>query len=155
MSEILVKEGISSNGKLMHFSVGAIILSNDKILMVDRVKKPFGWACPAGHVDNNENEIVSLIREVNEETGLKVNNFKLLIEFEAFNNSCSKNANIHYWYVYFCECSGTIIHNENETHSIRLIEINELNSLELEPIWKYIFNKIDLKNNFKNFDKNI
>ena len=34
----------------VHYSAGAII-KNDKgqILMIDRLKQPFGFACPAGH----------------------------------------------------------------------------------------------------------
>ena len=58
------KAGTSKSGKPMHYSVGAIIKKDDKYLLLDRVKPPFGFASVAGHIDEGEDEITTLKREI-------------------------------------------------------------------------------------------
>ena len=70
----------------MHRIVGAIIKQNDRILMMDRKNFPYGWACPAGHVEVKENLGQALKREIKEETNIDIIKYKLLIhEFVAWN----------------------------------------------------------------------
>jgi ADP-ribose pyrophosphatase YjhB (NUDIX family) len=39
-------------GREIYLSVGAVIRNSEgKILMIDRLKTPYGFACPAGHID--------------------------------------------------------------------------------------------------------
>ena len=66
--------------EMIHPCVGAIIIRNDEILMIERQKFPFGWACVAGHIDEGEEPVISLIREVKEESGLDVISHELLFE---------------------------------------------------------------------------
>ena len=49
----------------------------DEILVMNRVKKDWpGLTFPGGHVEENESSLESVIREMKEETGLKISNVK-------------------------------------------------------------------------------
>jgi len=129
--------------EMIHPCVGAIIIRNDEILMIERQKFPFGWACVAGHIDEGEEPVISLIREVKEESGLDVISHELLFE-EEINNPCRRGVNYHYWYVYKCDVTGDFIENKDEVKNIKWENIDNLKKLNLEPVWKYIFEKLDM-----------
>lgn len=136
------KTSKSSKGEKMHYSIGALIKREGKYLLIDRAIKPYGFAGIAGHVDEGESEIEALIREVREESGLKVEKYKLTDEEELDWNWCSKGVNVHYWYLFECEVSGDIKENKREVKSIGWYGINEIKKLKLEPSWNYWFKKL-------------
>ena len=136
--------GTSSKKSPMHYSVGALITKKGEILMIERNKEPFGWACVAGHIDEGENKDESLVREVKEESGLDVTHYELLMEEEVTNNTCSRGIDIHYWYVYSCEVIGEFVDNPEEVKKIKWIKIEDLPTLNLEPVWKYWFEKLNI-----------
>ena len=139
------KEGLSTNGKPMHYSAGALIKKGDKYLLIDRVKPPLGYAGLAGHIDDGENELDALIREVEEESGLKVVGHKLLFEEELDWNWCSKGVKVHYWYLFECEVTGEVKRNYAETKSIDWYTKEDIQVLKLEPVWDYWFKKLGLR----------
>ena len=47
-------------------------LSKLEVLLIERVNPPFGWALPGGFVDEWEMVETAAIREVEEETGLRI-----------------------------------------------------------------------------------
>lgn len=51
-------------------SCGCIIIENEKVLIIQQTKGH--WGFPKGHVEENETEQETAIREVKEETGLDV-----------------------------------------------------------------------------------
>lgn len=58
-----------------HLSVGVLVqppMENDKYLMIQRARPPFGIAPPAGHIDNHGSERWAAHNEVFEETGLRI-----------------------------------------------------------------------------------
>ena len=126
----------------MHYSVGAIIKKDDKYLLIDRVKVPLGFAGVAGHIDENEKIEDSLKREVREECGLNVINFKLLFEEELSLEECSRGILTHYWYVYECEVEGDIKIKEDEVKSINWFSAEEIKKLKLEKAWEHWFKKL-------------
>ena len=138
------KLGKSANGRDMHYGVGAIIKKDDKYLLIDRVKPPLGHASVAGHIDDGENEIQTLFREVEEESGLKVEKYDKIIEEEVPWNFCHRGIKTHYWYVFNCDVSGEVKQNFAETKSIGWYTIDEIKKLELEPVWKYFFEKLKI-----------
>lgn len=149
------KLGKSTANKEMHYSVGALIKRDGKYLLIDRLKPPFGFAGVAGHVDEGETPKQALIREVWEESGLKVISSKLLFEEELDWNWCRREIGVHYWYLYECEVEGEIIENKSETKAISWYSQEQIIQLKLEEVWAYWFKKLglleeEMKNPLKN-----
>jgi len=138
------KIGTSIDGKPMHYSVGAIIKKGNKYLLIDRATPPYGFAALAGHVDVGENPEKSMLREVTEESGLRVLTYNLLCEEELDWNWCSKGIGVHYWYLYECNVEGKIKKNTTETKSIGWFSKEKLKELNLEPAWNYWFKKLGI-----------
>ncbi len=132
------------SGKIVHYSVGALIRKNGKYLLVDRKKPPFGFAGIAGHIEVNEDKDIALKREVKEESGLDVKKFKLLFKEKIDWNSCSKGVNSHFWYLYKCEVVGKVKENKMEVKSIGWYSIKDIQKLKLEKVWEYWFRKINV-----------
>ena len=63
--------------KCDHTSVGMLVWKEDKLLLIERKKPPFGFALPAGHVDGDDSFEVAAKRELEEEVGLKTNNIRV------------------------------------------------------------------------------
>ena len=138
------KETKAQNGKSMHYSVGALIYKDDKYLLIYRAIPPFGFASVAGHIDEDENPEQALVREVEEEIGLKIKSKKLLFEEELDWNWCNKGIDNHYWYLFECEVTGEIKRNKRETKSVGWYNTNEIKELTLEPVWEYWFKKLKI-----------
>jgi len=138
------KVGKSEDGKEMHYTSGAVIKKDDKYLLIDRVKPPLGFAGVAGHIDEGENEVDCLKREVEEESGLKVESYNLLYEEEIDWNWCSRGTGVHHWYLFECEVSGELEQNFVETKSIGWYSVDEIKKLKLEPAWEYWFKKLKI-----------
>ena len=84
---------ISNNNKLGK-RVSAIIINSGKILLIHRIKKDKNYfVLPGGSVDENENNIDALIREVKEETNLNVHTQK---ELWQINNEYDKRTQYIY-----------------------------------------------------------
>lgn len=139
------KEGISSDGRPMHYSVGALIERNGGYLLIDRKKIPYGFAGPAGHVDEGESFLEALCREVLEEIGKKVIKAELLYDEEVLWNNCSAGIECHYWHVYKCEIEeGGITPDDldkDEANSFKWVAKDQLSKINLEPVWEYWFKK--------------
>ena len=140
----LPKLSKAQDGKAMHFSVGGVIKKNGKYLLMDRMKPPFGFACTAGHVYENEDIKTALRRVVQDETGLKVTNQTLLFEEEVNWNWCKEFIWAHYWYIYECEVEGDPNRNLTETRSLEWYSPEQLKKLKLEKVWDYWFTKMDV-----------
>jgi len=135
----------SKKGLPMHYSVGAIIKNIDnKYLLIDRAKPPFGFACVAGHIDVGETKEQALIREVKEESGLTVTDFELLYEEELDFNTCRRGITVHNFSVFECQTKGEINQNILESKSIGWYDKDEIRKLILEPVWEYWFSKIGI-----------
>lgn len=135
-----------------HLSVGAII-KNEKgeILMIDRLKQPFGWACPAGHIDEEEEPEQALLREVKEETGLDIISYKEFnINYSSDNYSdapqepCSRGIKFHMWFIYDVVATGELIFKADEVKAIKWCSIDEIKTLPLEKAWGYWLKKLEI-----------
>lgn len=132
------------SGKRLHFSVGAIIEQGGKYLLIDRNVPPLGFASIAGHIDEGYTEVETLVKEVREESGLTIEHYRLLYEERLDWNWCSQGAEQHHWYVFFCRVSGEVRCNPREVKSIGWYTPDEIQSLQLEPVWEYWFTKFGL-----------
>jgi len=96
-------------------SVGMLVWQNDKLLLIERKKPPFGFAPPAGHVDKDTSFEVAAKRELEEEVGLEVKNIEFLIEGRKDNPCRREGGSWHYWKIYQIEATGEIKRSEDET----------------------------------------
>lgn len=130
----------------MHRSVAAII-KNDKgeILMLDRRNFPYGWACPAGHVEEGETPEEALKREVKEETGLGAKNIELIVHEFLDWNECKHGVKGHDFFVYeVSQWQGEILQNKLESKDLQWKSIAEIKNLKLEPAWEYFLKKLKI-----------
>lgn len=125
----------------MHYSAGALIEKDGTYLLLDRNSPPFGYAAPAGHIDEGEDPKTAVCREVKEETGYDLQDATLLYEKEVHNNTCSKGVSVHYWYVYEGTVEGNPHPNERETKAMGWFMPTQIKDLALEPIWEYWLKK--------------
>ena len=128
----------------MHTSVGAIIKNEkNEILLIDRVKIPYGWAGPAGHADEEESPEEALKREIREEVCLDIIKFhKLFHEFIPWNN-CSRHQG-HDWFLYeVIKWQGEAQKNDKEAKGMQWVKIEDLKNLKLEEVWQYWFEKLN------------
>ncbi|MDO8241031.1 MAG: NUDIX hydrolase [Candidatus Moranbacteria bacterium] len=130
----------------MHRSVAAIIKNEkDEILMLDRKNFPFGWACPAGHVEEGEEPEEAMVREVQEETGLDVTKFKLILHEFLDWNECKRGVKGHDFFVYeITGWTGEIEQNKLESKDLQWKTISEIKNMQLEPAWEYFLTKLKM-----------
>lgn len=130
----------------MHTSVGIIIKDDTgKILMIDRAVSPYGWACPAGHVDKGETPKQAAIRETREEVNVGIKELKLLHEEYVNWSECVKGVKGHHWYVYKAtDWTGQEKGDEYETKDIGWFSPEEIKNLKLETVWEYWFQQLKI-----------
>ena len=128
-----------------HQSVGVIIRNEKgKILMLYRKNYPYGWACPAGHIDQGEGPEQAAHREAEEETGVQLGEIHKLIQEFVDWNECVQGVKGHYWHVYEAKSwSGQVKSEDKEASNISWIDPEELKNLDLEPVWKHWFEKLN------------
>jgi len=131
-----------------HAAAGAIIKQGGKILMLDRLSIPLGWAAPAGHVEAGETAEETMIREIKEETNLEVKKYKLLIHEAVKFGTCGRGYTGHDWYVYeILDWNGEIklSHEHKEIAWKTIEEIKKIQAeKKLEEIWEYFFKKLKI-----------
>lgn len=66
-----------------YVTVDAIIEFSDGIVIIDRVNPPYGWALPGGFVDYGESLEAAVLREVEEETGLSLEDLRQFKTYSA------------------------------------------------------------------------
>ena len=111
--------------------------------MLNRKNYPYGWACPAGHIDQGEGPENAAHREIEEETGIKTGEIHKLIQEFVDWNECTQGVKGHYWHVYEAKSwSGHVKERDKEAHEITWIPQNKLKELDLEPVWEYWFKKL-------------
>ncbi len=129
-----------------HKIAAAIIKDKSgKILMLDRKNFPFGWACPAGHVERVETIKQALVREIKEETNLDIIKYKLFFHEYIAWNKCVIGHRGHDWYVFeIGEWQGKIKTNKSEAKRLVWQSIKKIKYLKLEPVWRYWFEKLKI-----------
>lgn len=131
------------NGKVIHFSVGAVIVNKvGEILLVDRKWPPPGFAGVAGHVDEGDSPEEAIIREVLEESGLTATKTELLYEEFIEWNYCNSGVTGHHWYLYKVTTTGEPAPQLDEVKSIGWYSKERLSELKLEEVWQYWFRKL-------------
>lgn len=122
-------------------SVGMLVWHDDKLLLIERKKPPFGFAAPAGHVDADATYENAALRELTEEVGLRGTALELVLEQET-NNPCRRGGTWHHWKVYSTQVSGTVQPSQSETKRAGWYSRQQLRQLA-ERTQAYLDGQID------------
>lgn len=114
--------------KCDHTSVGILVWRDNKLLLIERKRKPIGFAPPAGHADGDSPEDAAK-RELKEEVGLEANNLQLLAEGRKENKCRREDGTWHYWKIYRAEAQGEVKRNDEETKQANWFGKTELQKL--------------------------
>ncbi len=133
--ETALKEGIEG------FIVGAVIIKDNKVLLLERPKDDFMpgiFELPSGKVEKNESLKEALLREVLEETNLKVKSIKeYLGSFDYLSNSKKKKRQFNF----LVEVEDFNI-KLSEHDSYKFLSINELEDYNITSSVKSIIKKV-------------
>jgi 8-oxo-dGTP diphosphatase len=103
-------------------TVDIIIELNDRVVLIERLNEPYGWAIPGGFVDYGETVETAAIREAAEETSLEV---RLLEQFYVYSDP-TRDARKHTISVVFiAEASGTPI-AKDDAKTVSLFDLLDL-----------------------------
>lgn len=118
-------------------SVGMIVYKGDELLLIERMKKPFGFAPPAGHVDDHGSFEDAAREELEEEVGLQTKKLELIAEGRKENACRRKGGNYHYWKIYRAMADGEVHRSIEETKQVDWYSKEQLASLA-EKTEKYL-----------------
>jgi 8-oxo-dGTP diphosphatase len=100
-------------------SVAAIVVNeSNEILLLDHVLRPgSGWGIPGGFLMYDEQPIDAVRRELQEETGIELNDVKLL---------SARTINRHIEILFRARADGTPIVKSREINSLGWFKVNEM-----------------------------
>ena len=115
-------------------SVGVIIERDEELLLLKRAKYPFGYAPPAGHVDDHGSYEQAAVDEVGEELGLAVSVAGLIktsIWDRRTDLACRREGGDHHiWRVYRAtEFDGVLSPDADETAGADWQSVDSLQAL--------------------------
>lgn len=122
---------------------GTIIIDNDKVLLIQQKQGFYGF--PKGHVEGNETEVETAIRETKEETNLDV----VVDESKRFEISYIVNDNIDKNVVYFlAKLTGEnkVVAQEEEINEVLWVDIDKVEDIltfdNLKELWKEVLKEV-------------
>lgn len=134
----------TKDGRLRHYSVGALIKKKDKFLLFERRKLPFGYTVVAGHLEKGEDPTHAIKREIKEESGLIASDLKLIFEGDIKGDLCSKGAPVHYWRLFSCKVEGRVKTSSEAIEKPRWFTKEEIKKLTLTFATRYLFEKLGI-----------
>ncbi len=117
---------INTSRGIKHIDAAAIIIRDNKLLLLERRTYPFGLMIPAGHLEYNETIEDALRREVFEEVGLKVMSETLIAQIEQPVSYCRYGSVVEEWAIFLTECDGKSFIGNNENEAIHWISLEDL-----------------------------
>ena len=115
-----------------HHSVGALIFHKDKFLVIERRVWPYKHGVPAGHVDEGEDPMEAIVREVLEELGTDVKSASVVAhEDHLVGDRCRKGADVHAWTLFECEVDTDEVRNASDEAS-KVMWLTPAEASELE-----------------------
>ena len=114
--------------------VGALILGEGRVLLVERGKEPLAgyWSLPGGVVETGERLEDALIREVWEETGLHVTADSIATVFERIMPDATGACEYHYVLVdFYCTVTGGEPRPGDDSARVEWFPIGSLSTLRM------------------------
>jgi ADP-ribose pyrophosphatase YjhB (NUDIX family) len=100
---------------LVHEGAGTVVQNElGDILLFLRTKYPFLWTIPGGHMSPHEDSKAAALRELEEETGIKLQNAQLIFEGIIDGDECMGGCDIHMWHLYLTKTKDTHIFLDEE-----------------------------------------
>jgi len=123
--------------------VGAVVVDAGRVLLVQRGREPLKgkWSLPGGMLEVGESLHEGVVREVEEETGLKVEPVELIELLDRIvREETLEGERVRFHYViadYLCRLTGGRLMAASDAEAVRWVERAEWNShgaLALDPI---------------------
>lgn len=123
--------------------VGAVVVKEGRVLLVQRGREPMRgkWTLPGGMLELGESLQEGVIREVEEETGLRVEPLELVELLDRIvREEIPSGERVRFHYViadYLCRVTGGELKAASDAEAVRWVERAEWNShsaLALDPI---------------------
>ena len=145
-----------------HFTASAFVVNKErtKMVVVYHIINE-GWIYPGGHVDGEEDFLSVAVREVKEETGLKVDVLDqniFSIQSAAGKGHIKRgkyvSAHLHLDVVYIMEADDKIplVYREDESKGVKWIPFEEATNETMcdfiRPIHKKLIKKLNIKQNY-------
>lgn len=130
--------------------VGAVVVDHGRVLLVQRGREPSKgkWSLPGGMLELGESLVDGIVREVEEETGLKVAAAELIELIDRIvREEMPEGKRVRYHYViadYLCTVVGGRLNAASDAEAVRWVEREEWNShsaLALDPITVRVIEK--------------
>jgi len=99
-------------------SVGILVRKGSDLLLIERKLPPYGFAPPAGHVDDHGSFEKAARAELKEEVGLDTENLQLIKEGVMDNPCRREGGSWHCWQIFEANVSGEIVGSERETKQV-------------------------------------
>jgi ADP-ribose pyrophosphatase YjhB (NUDIX family) len=112
-----------------HTSVGMLVRNEEKILLIERARFPFGYAIPAGHVDGDKSFEEAAKRELKEEVGLEPISMQKIYEGRRENPCRREGGSWHLWKIYEVTTEGEVDRSVDETKRANWFTKEEISKL--------------------------
>jgi 8-oxo-dGTP diphosphatase len=114
--------------------VGALIFEAGRVLLVERGKPPLEgcWSLPGGVVEKGERLEDAVLREVFEETGLRVTVEKIATVFERIMPDSTGECEYHYVLIdFYCAIEGGALRAGDDSRSVEWFDVDLLSSIPM------------------------
>ena len=130
--------------ELLHYSVGAVIEWEGKILLFHRRLFPFRYTIVAGHWDlDDATPEAAVAREIAEEAGIEIRPEKPVF-VETLKEPCRRGADFHEWRLYRAAVDRNTATLSDEADIIGWYTPDEIRGLDLTIPTEYFLKKLEI-----------